>query len=316
MKQPLALALLGLMLASTLFAACGGSHTQEFGATADPTSVPGTPTPSPGASVGPEAPPPPLRDVSYRVEDGDTLSGIAEEYGVPMQQILQDNGLTDETSIAVDQILLIKGVDPLLAGAEPNPAASVESPIGFYLAMPIEGACLTKDDDQMPGAPRLYRYGIHEGVDFFTGFACVDVEIGAPVHAAYEGTVIRADQEYKNLTQMDLNELFELTRTQGYTDPGSLDKFRGRQVWIDHGNGIVTRYCHLGGMPIEIQPGAKVTQGQVIGYVGDTGAVESLSEPGYNKHLHFEVRVGTSYLGEGLSPGETRAHYEAAFHLR
>jgi murein DD-endopeptidase MepM/ murein hydrolase activator NlpD len=230
--------------------------------------------------------------------------------------IIAENELSVDADIAVGQILVIKGVDPALAGAEPPAGAAAESPIGFYLAMPIEGACLTTDDSQMPNAPREYRYGTHEGVDFFTGFACVDVPIGQPVLAAYEGTVIRADEDYRELTIVDLNELYDRTAAQGYTDPGSLDKFRGRQVWIDHGNGIVTRYCHLSGVADDVHVGTKVSQGQVIGFVGDSGSVEAVSDPGYNKHLHFEVRVGKSFLGAGLSPDEVRALYEAVFHLR
>jgi murein DD-endopeptidase MepM/ murein hydrolase activator NlpD len=33
---------------------------------------------------------------------------------------------------------------------------------------------------------------------------------------------------------------------QGYTDREALDQFGGRQVWIDHGGGVVTTYNHLG----------------------------------------------------------------------
>ena len=305
------------MAAFLLFAGCGdGPKPSKETPTPGISPLSNTPVVSSLTPTPIEATPPPLRDISYRVQEGDTLGAIAEKFGVTIEAIMADNQLVDETSIALEQILVIKGVDPALVGAVPGGDPSAESPIGFYLSMPIAGACLPIDDDQMPNVPREYRHGVHEGVDFFTGFACVDVPIGAPVHATYAGTIVRADQEYRQLTQFQIDELLALTATQGYTDPGTLDKFRGRQVWIDHGDGIVTRYSHLSDIPVEIQVGTVVTQGQVVAFVGDSGTPESLGQEGYNKHLHFEVRQGTSFLGEGATPEETRALYEAVFGLR
>ena len=52
--------------------------------------------------------------------------------------------------------------------------------------------------------------------------------------------------------------------------------------------------------------GTHVKQGDVVGYVGDSGTIESASNPDFELHLHFEVRVGDSYLGAGLDPFATR----------
>jgi murein DD-endopeptidase MepM/ murein hydrolase activator NlpD len=229
---------------------------------------------------------------------------------------MEANGITDPASITVDQILVINGVDPALAGAAPAASPSSDSPIGIRMAMPLAGACLPTDDGQMPNAPREYRNGFHEGIDFFTGFACIDVPLGLPVLAPADGTVIRADQTYRNLSQHQVDEMLALTAELGYTDPGTLDKFRGRQVWIDHGGGIVTRYAHLASIPPEVQVGTKVKRGDTIAAVGDSGTPESLAQSGYNKHLHFEVRVDDSFLGSGLPPDEVRAQYEALFGFR
>src|SRR5690606_17294390 len=46
-----------------------------------------------------------------------------------------------------------------------------DDPRGF--TMPIEGACLPSRDAVMPNAPRAYRNGVHEGVDFYNGDICV-----------------------------------------------------------------------------------------------------------------------------------------------
>ena len=168
----------------------------------------------------------------------------------------------------------------------------------------------------MPNAPREYRAGVHEGVDFFTGYACVDVPKGLPVLAAADGVVIRADHDYRALTQEEIDDLRSAVGAQGYTDEGALDRFRGRQVWIDHGDGIVTRYCHLNGIPQDIQVGSQVKQGDMVGYIGDSGTPESATNPEFEIHLHFEIRVGDSYLGAGLDPLETRNIYEQVFGAR
>ena len=58
----------------------------------------------------------------------------------------------------------------------------------------------------------------------------------------------------------------------------------GRETQIKHANGYETVYAHQSGIAKGIRPGAKVRQGQVIGYVGSTGLSTG-------NHLHFEVHV-------------------------
>ena len=241
------------------------------------------------------------------------LGAIADLFGVTVQALVEANELPDETSIAVGQLLIIPGVT---ATPRPSPgptSTSTDNLLGMHLVMPIEGACLTPEDDQMPNALREYRSGIHEGVDFFTSFACVDVPKGLALLAVADGAIIRADHDYRALTQAQIEQLEAESAAQGFTSAGTLDKFRGRQVWIDHGDGIVTRYSHLDGVPKNIQVGVRVKQGDTIGYAGDTGTPESASNPDFEIHLHFEIRVGDTYLGAGLGPAETRAVYEAVF---
>ncbi|HEX5236171.1 MAG TPA: M23 family metallopeptidase [Silvibacterium sp.] len=56
----------------------------------------------------------------------------------------------------------------------------------------------------------------------------------------------------------------------------------GREVMLDHGNGIETLYGHLSGFAVTA--GERVTRGQVIGYVGTSGRSTG-------PHLHYEVRI-------------------------
>lgn len=59
----------------------------------------------------------------------------------------------------------------------------------------------------------------------------------------------------------------------------------GNLLEIRHKYQFATRYGHMQGFAPQIYPGARVKQGQVIGYVGATGRVT-----GY--HLHYEVIIG------------------------
>jgi murein DD-endopeptidase MepM/ murein hydrolase activator NlpD len=93
-----------------------------------------------------------------------------------------------------------------------------------------------------------YRWGrMHEGID-------IAVAEGTPILAAATGTVIMAGYN------------------GGY----------GNYTCIDHGSGLSTCYGHQSGYAVT--SGSSVTQGQVIGYSGNTG---SSTGP----HLHFEVRI-------------------------
>jgi murein DD-endopeptidase MepM/ murein hydrolase activator NlpD len=56
----------------------------------------------------------------------------------------------------------------------------------------------------------------------------------------------------------------------------------GNVIFVDHGNGVITRYAHL--RRIETKKGAVLTAGMRIGQVGSTGRTTG-------PHLHFEVRL-------------------------
>lgn len=86
---------------------------------------------------------------------------------------------------------------------------------------------------------------MHAGIDF-------TAPIGTPIYATGDGVVIAAGNE------------------RGY----------GNRIMINHGYGYVTKYAHMS--RFKSKKGQRVKRGDVIGYVGNTGASTG-------PHLHYEV---------------------------
>jgi murein DD-endopeptidase MepM/ murein hydrolase activator NlpD len=278
--------------------ACGGSGQSE--------------EPSPTQRSTPHistASPEPLA-FQYEVQEGDNLYALAERFGTTVDDILALNKFSTPDELSVGQIILIPGEPP---ADLPSPKVVPRNPAGAGFIFPIEGACLPNVDKLMPNAPREYRAGIHEGVDFYAGYNCATVAEGTPVKAAKAGTVVRADHAFVEMNADQLQALLDRSLAQGFTDAEGLDRFRGRQVWVDHGGGVVTRYCHLSAIPAAIREGTQVNAGDQVGYVGESGTPEAVTAPGTEIHLHFELRVGESFLGAGLPPDQVRQLYQQAF---
>jgi len=172
---------------------------------------------------------------------------------------------------------------------------------------PIDNALLPSVPRAYPGARRLYRAGVHRGLDIHPWDVPGGIDIGEPIHAMQDGVVTRADVNYTPVSEAEFAILTEQALALNISLPSTLDRIGGRQVAIDHGNGVTTRYMHLDSLGDGIALGAEVKRGQVIGTVGvsGTGREGSVNYAYVAAHAHVEIWIGDHYLGQGLTLRET-----------
>ncbi len=202
--------------------------------------------------------------------------------------------------------------EDLVLGAGPLPPQSVVDPEAVlrrldFLASPLEGARISMPDSHLPGAPREYRQGWHQGIDYYAGHSGIPIVWGqTPVLAAGPGEVVRADLDFVELTVAEREALLaECVRLQ--TTPASaLDRLHGRQVWIMHPGGVLTRYSHLAGLAEGLREGQTVERGQLLGWVGNSGTAAAARGSREGAHLHFEIHLDGAPFWVGLSLDDLR----------
>ncbi|MDP2736101.1 MAG: peptidoglycan DD-metalloendopeptidase family protein [bacterium] len=223
----------------------------------------------------------------YIVEEGDTPASVAEQFDISLNTVLWANDLKTSSAITPGQELIILPATGTLHLVRPNDTLSeiagwyeaslkeivsfnaLESPeaifAGDLLVIPNGTQPSTLPQGRLTplansyfiypvSSPHRVTQGLHpyNAIDFSNGFC------GESVYAAAGGTVQRT----------------------GYSPVG------GNYVRIIHPNGVVTYYGHLSS--ILASAGAKVYQGQLVGYTGHTGYTIPAGPGGC--HVHFEVR--------------------------
>ncbi len=102
------------------------------------------------------------------------------------------------------------------------------------------------------GEDRGPKYGVHSGIDIADNFG----RVGQPVTPFAEGKVTLTDNE---------------------DNSGC-----GKNISVDHGSGVVSRYCHLS--VILTTENNTVRPGDIIGLTGMTGLTTG-------PHLHFQINI-------------------------
>ena len=193
----------------------------------------------------------PISGIEHEVTKGQTLQAIALKYKVDASDIILYNALEENPKLVIGDKLIIPGAEMLNEGGDkpsPNLASSVAKDKNYYSKNPIKGA-VGYFINPVPTGRKTQ--GLH-------GPGNRGVDIGAPtgtnIYASASGTVLIAKTGWSG----------------GY----------GNMVIVQHPNGTRTLYAHMS--KLGTTTGAKVTQGQVIGYVGSTGRSTG-------PHIHFEV---------------------------
>lgn len=228
--------------------------------------------------------------ISYRVKKGDSLQSLAKEFGISIDTIIWANDLKKRT-LTLDQeliILPVSGVFHIVEEGDSIEALSKKYDVNKEEIISFNN--LDQEEIQMgdililpggkvpkpvPAPPRPVlrpslpssnlivptRGHISQGLHWYNAIDIAN-SCGTPIYAAATGTV----------------------QITGFHHIG------GNFVRILHSNGIVTYYGHLS--RINVSRGQNVSQGDLIGYMGNTGYTIGIT----GCHLHFEVRGATNPL--------------------
>lgn len=195
----------------------------------------------------------PVDGVKHTVKKGDTIKNIAKLYNVSTGDIYSFNDLNEESILKIGDEIIIPGAE--IKEVEKKPVIS-KKPTNIKSGGAFPNNYYTADNSNNTGGfikpiPCRLTQGKHDryAVDMSCG------KSGTPIVASQSGKVIFAKYGW--------NGAF------------------GNLVIISHPNGTQTFYAHQSKIAVSV--GDQVRQGEVIGYVGNTGRSTG-------PHLHFEVR--------------------------
>lgn len=250
--------------------------------------------------------------ITHVVADGETISSIAERYGLKPTTILWENDLTETSKIKPGQELRILPVDGVrhkvargetvysigkkygLDGSQVQMIVdypfneflndeTFELVVGQYLMVP-EGVKVVA---ALPAASTTYT-GITTYGSFTPDAGTVSA-LGSFIWPA-SGRITQGYSFYHKAIDIANHAGGPILAADAgtVTIAGWVDSSGyGNRVVLDHGNGYVTLYAHMSVVQVVI--GQRVKRGDVLGQMGSTGRSTGT-------HLHFEIRQGGALL--------------------
>lgn len=248
------------------------------------------------------------KQVTHTVKEGDTISGIAQQYGITQKEIYANNpGITEFTLLQLDQKLNVTANRPYVT-VQVTEQAEQEEEIPYQLETRTNDK-VAKGESKViqngqPGK-KLVQYEIIKENGQVVQRKTLKQEIITPpvTQIVEKGTKVipsRGTGRYSWPARGYISSGFGTrwgrmhkgidiagSGTIKAADNGRVvaagwDGDYGNAVTIDHGNGMQTVYGHM--RSIKVKVGDVVAQGQGIGVMGSTGDSTGV-------HLHFEVRV-------------------------
>jgi len=213
----------------------------------------------------------------------------------------------------VDDVAHERGQSPLAVPTFETALGHAEQ-LATLIVAPSDNTCPFPGGttNNLPNAPRTYRSGTHQGVDF----NCA--EPGHSATAVADGRVVMIVNDFKDPAPGARNATLANAAAAGTTPHWILAMLYGNFVVVDHGpidgvGQVTTIYAHLRRVDNGIRLGGLVARGQRLGEVGNTGTSTAAAEltdqePG-SIHLHWELFVDGVYLGRDLSGPETEQVY-------
>ncbi|MGE5674306.1 MAG: peptidoglycan DD-metalloendopeptidase family protein [Mycobacterium leprae] len=233
---------------------------------------------------------------TYKVKQGDTLSGIAQQFGLSTDTLRWNNDLVDANALQIDQELQIPPVDGILhTVAKGDTLSDIAGEYGADLDAVVKANGDLSPDSLQIGQTVL----VPSGTPARRSVAVASRSGGAPDRTAKIPGLIWPMQGL--ITEYFGWRIHPVYGTENYHEGIDIDAREGTPIaaiaagtvtmadryggWgltvkIDHGNGLVSRYSHLSLFQVKV--GDKVTQGQIIAKSGNTGVTTG-------PHLDFGI---------------------------
>lgn len=223
---------------------------------------------------------PERQDATYTVQQGETITQIAEKFDLHVASILDANSISAEnlkkvkegttlvipstdTSTSNDWLIAVNKAEEeervaalAAAQAEALRKKKLAATKAYAAGSSYSSSGYSGIDTSGLGSPLSYNNGISRG--YSSGHRGIDymANIGTPATSAAGGKIVKISTGWSG----------------GY----------GNMIIVDHGGGRATRYAHLSQINVSI--GQTISKGQTIGLTGNSGRSTG-------PHLHYELII-------------------------